>query len=287
MKKHLWVLSVSVLCAVLCSGFAEANVAVRVTREVLEETLKKAAVQSGRELAEHTTKKAAMETLERLTVSYGDDVLKLVREGGLELVEGAAKYGDDVVEMALKSSPAAGQALVRNLPELLPLARRVGLEALELEARSSGMAVQVFKVFGDDMGKVVAKNIPAEDLPRLLKYAEKADSPATRELLLNAYKKEKGDLFKRIPPSLVLATGVTASMIYGTHRATEPMSAAGDAIRENENLAVEVVQHAYDRVAYIVLAVIVLLLWRFRLMPWHGGKKPPSSPRLGGTPKRS
>ncbi len=253
---------------------ATAGVTSKVTREVIEETLEQAARRSGREMSEQTTKKAATETLERLTKTYGDDVLKVVREDGIELIEAVPKHGDDVIDIALKASPAARRALARNLPDLLPLARRVGTEGLELEAKTPGLAAKVFATFGDDAGRVVAKNVPAEDVPRLLSYAEKADSPATQDLLLQSYQKEGSSLFERIPAKIVLASGLTASMLYGSHRLTEPAKALGDAIRGNDDVAGTAVRHFIAWGAVCVFALATVLLWRFRLMPWHSKKKP-------------
>lgn len=265
------------LCVLVNAWFpATAGVTSKVTGEIIEETLDLAARRSGREISERTAKKAATETLERLTKTYGDDVLRIVREGGIELVEAVPKYGDEVIEVALKSSPAARRALAKNVPELLPLAKRVGAEAIELEAKSPGLATKVFKTFGDDAGLIVAKNIPTEDVPRFLLYAEKADSPATRDLLLKSYQKEGPSLFERIPAKLVLAGSLTGAMLYGTHELTEPARAMGDAIRKNDDVAVTAIQASIRWGAICIFVVIVSLLWRFRLMPWHGSRKKPA-----------
>jgi hypothetical protein len=248
-------------------------VAGKVTRQIIEETVERAAKRSGRELVEQATKKSANETLERLVKTYGDDVLRVVDDAGFELLESVPRYGDEMVEFAMKASPQARRAFAQNIPELLPLARRVGPDALELEAKSPGLSVQAFKVFGDDTGKVVAKSVPTEDVPRLLKYAEKADTPATKKMLLEAYEKEGKSLFERIPAKLVLATGLTASMLYGTHQATAPARAAAKAIADSPDVAKTAVSWFTAWGTVVVLIVIVLLLWRFGLMPWHR-KKP-------------
>lgn len=258
---------------------ATAGLPSKVTREVIEETLEQAARRSGREISEQTAKKATTETLEHLTKTYGDDVLTVVRDGGIELIEAVPKHSDDVIEIALKATPAGRRALARNLPDILPLARRVGAEVLELEARTPGLAAKVFATFGDDAGRLVAKNVPTEDLPRLLSYAEKADTPATRDLLVQSYQKEGRSLFERIPPKLVLAGGLTASMLYGTHRLTEPADAMGDAIRNNGDVATTAVRHFFGWGAVCVLALATVLLWRFRLMPWQAKKKPTAERR--------
>lgn len=209
------------------------------------------------------------EVLERLIKTYGDDVLKVVDDAGFEFLEEVPRYGDEIIEIAMKASPQTRRVFAQNIPELLPLVRRVGTEALELEAKSPGLAVRVFKIFGDDAGKVVARNVPAEDIPRLLKYAEKADSPETRKALVKLYEKEGKNLFKRIPAKLVLAAGLSASMLYGTHELTVPVRAIGDVIDNNAEIADTAVRHFFAWSAVALLAIVVLLFGRFGLMPWQ------------------
>lgn len=242
------------------------------TREVLERVLRESTERSGRELLEEGAKKSAIETLERLAGKYGDDALMVVRDGGLELIEAVPRFGDEVFEIAIKASPEARRAFARELPELFPLAKRVGVDAIELEARTPGLALKTFSTFGDEGGKIVAKSAPTEDVPRLLSYGEKADSRATRDLLIETYEKEGKSIFERIPPKLVLASGLSASMLYGTHRGTEPLQATGDAIRENDDLAQNAVTLFTIIGGAIILMLAALLLWRFGLMPWQRPK---------------
>jgi hypothetical protein len=167
------ILCVSILA---CDLPAFGAVSGKIVKELIEATLERTIKRSGREMAEPGGKRIARESLEGLVKSHGDDALKVVDDAGLELLEAVPKYGDEVFQIAQKASPQARRAFAMNIPELLPLARRIGPEALELEAKSPGLSSRVFKIFGDDAGKVVAKEVPAEDVPRLLKYAEKADT---------------------------------------------------------------------------------------------------------------
>ena len=233
----------------------------KVTMEALEATVERAATKSDRTL-ETAARRAAVEQVEGLTKTYGDDVLKLIEDGGLEFVEAAPKYGDDMVRLASKASPEARRMLALNPEELVPLSRRVGVEALELEAKAPGQASHVFEQFGEDGGRYVANNVQSSDLPRVIKYGELADSDATRRALLEAYQKEGKSLFERIPPKLVLATGLTASMLYGVHEASEMA-------RDSPNVLRDIVNHGTSVGGAIVLVVVLLLLWRFGLMPWH------------------
>ena len=115
---------------------------------------------------------------------------------------------------AVEATPLARRALALRPREILPLVRELGTEAAELEAKSPGLARRVFASFGDDGARQIARQVPAEDLPRLLAYAEKADTPETRRVLLQAYEKEGPAFFERIPPKLVLASGLSVATIY-------------------------------------------------------------------------
>jgi hypothetical protein len=89
-----------------------------------------------------------------------------------------------------------------------------------------------------------------------------ADSAATRKLLLETYEKEGASLFRRIPPKLVLASGLTAAMLYGTNELTK-------VVREQPGILRNMVNHATTVFGVVALFTIILLLWRFGLMPWH------------------
>lgn len=245
-------------------AFAEPVVKVTV-REVLELAARK----SGREIVEKGAREVAEQTLERCAEKFGNKTFDAAADGGLELIEATTKYGDDVMRFAVEASPVARRVLALNAETLLPLARRVGPEALEVEAKTPGLATKVYADFGIDGGKTVAKSLPADDIPRLVEYAEKADSQDTRNILLQTYQKEGKKLFERIPPRSVLADGLTADMLSGTNRLTQPVAAISDVTKDNPNSASDVAKYAIRIGALIVILLIVLLLWRFNLMPWN------------------
>jgi hypothetical protein len=256
------------LAFVLFTTPAHAGFAGKITKAMLEATVDQAAKRSGRTLG-GSARKEAIDEVKRLSDRHGGDVLKVVEDSGLELLEAAPQHGDDLLRIATNASPQARRALAMDIPELLPLAKRVGVEAIELEAKAPGQATHVFQVFGDDAGKVVAKNVQTEDLPRIIKYGELADSADTRKLLLDAYQKEGRSLFERVPPNVVLATGLSASMLYGTHEMTRPWQAIADVLRNTPDIVRGLMNRTAVLLAGITLVVILILLWRFRLMPWH------------------
>lgn len=257
------------LSTVFMSAQACAGIAGTITKNAIESTVDQAAKQSGRALKDSVARKAAIGGVKQLSEKHGPEVFKIVEDSGLELLEAVPKYGDELLKIAAKASPQGRRALAMNVPELLPLAQRVGVEAIELKAKVPGQAAHVFQLFGDDAGKAVAKNVATEDLPRIIKYGEMADSDATRNLLLETYQKEGRSLFERIPPNLVLAGGLSASMLYGTHEMTAPERAKADVLRNNPDIVRDVMNRSTAIWAGVSLILILVLLWRFGLMPWH------------------
>jgi hypothetical protein len=252
---------------VLAAGAAHAGAAGKVAAEVLERSAEAAARTSGRPLGSSTARKAAVEEAGRLSEKHGVAVLKTIEDSGLELLEEAPKYGDELVQIAMKASPQARRALATNVPELLPLAQKVGIEAIEVEAKAPGQASNLFRIFGPEEGRHLAQAARAEDLPRMIKYGEKADGEATRGLLVDAYRKEGAGLFRRIPPQLVLSGGLTSAMLHGTYRMTGPFQAIADVLREHPVLA------AVGALSIVAL-IVVLVFWRFGFMPWHRRRNP-------------
>jgi len=271
-NKKIIVLIIISLIAWPSTG-AVAGVSGTITREVIETVIERSARRAP-QVVSRSSREVAAETLTHAVKRYGDDAIRLA-DDGIEFLEIAAKHGDDVIEMGMKATPAARRALTENVA-LLPLARRVGVEALELEAKCPGLSKQIFATFGDDTGRHIAKNVPADDIPRLFGYAKHADSPATKKALVEQYASEGASLFQRIPPDLVFKSGLTVAVLYGTHRVSRPFDEAGDQMAENPRL----VKHFINVMMIVATTLIVifgcLLLWRFRLMPWFGKQVTPA-----------
>lgn len=236
-----------------------------IVREALELACKK----SGRELTETVAREAAEQSVEASMAKFGPKAAATIADGGLELVEATAKYGDDVMRAAVEAGPAARRMLALDPARLVPLVRTWGAEALEIEIKAPGMASRVFVNFGADGARKMARTIPAEDVPRLVSYAERADAPATRQLLLKAYEEEGARIFTRIPPRLVWATGLSAAAIYGIHRLTAPFADTADLPGGGLALVQDAVRISAISVWSLIAAVVGLLLWRWGLMPWH------------------
>jgi len=190
-------------------------------------------------------------------------------------VPGAGKVVSETVEWAFRkgSTEAAEQASRRGTTEAVEAGMRTataGARTLAtLETKAAGSSAKVLATFGTKGAGEIAEHAAAKDIPRLLIYAGKADSPATRELLLQMYKKEGGSLFRRIPPGDVLAYGLTAAALYGVHRGTAPMAATGKAIANHPDIAKDATEASVQYFWFLGGAVVILLLWRHGQMPWH------------------
>ncbi|GLI57312.1 hypothetical protein PM10SUCC1_28260 [Propionigenium maris DSM 9537] len=167
---------------------------------------------SGDEVVEFSSKKAARETLERGVGKYGDEVLDVVRKGGIELLEASGKYGDEVLELAVKN-PDAIYSLTHNTDEILGLVRKHGDKILELEGFAPGISKRIIDNFGDDAIGKLSKVGNKSELSRVIAYGEKADSPETRKLLWKNYEKNGAKFLDKIDYKMVMAGGLTTSMI--------------------------------------------------------------------------
>ncbi len=236
----------------------------------VQELVENLAVRSGKDVAvESVGIKNSAATIERLLQKYGEPSLKIINDGGIEFVEAVTKNGDEIYEIGQKLSPAARRILGKNSTELMPLIKNYGTEIAELETKVPGLSEKIFNVFGNDLAIAISKNVPAQDIPALLKYAEKADNPATKKLLLETYQKEGRSLFERIPPSLVLASGLSSSMFYGTHKITSSISTV---VEKNPEIIKESADTIIRFFIIIFFVIICLILWKFQLMPWQKKK---------------
>jgi len=198
---------------------AQVAPAAKAAATAIDHALNAAAKVSGRTLPQEA-RILALRELDKAALKHGHQVLDAARAGGLELLEVAAKHGDDVWTFSAKV-PEAARLLATRPHELLPLTRRIGTEVLEIEAKNPGLAKKVVEHFGDDAVKHLAKNAPPEDIAKLAGFAAKADNPATKKLLLQNYLEGGTRFLAKLPAKHILATGLAASMIIGTHQISD------------------------------------------------------------------
>ncbi len=191
----------------LGSSTLQANPAVR---KLVAQALK----QAGRETLEDGAVEAAEHAAATAIRKFGAaGAEELVQRGGLELLEAGAKHGDDILKAA-RRVPEATRYLGARPAEALGLVTRYGDDALRLEARVPGMAEQAVAQFGSGQLAVLAKS-PVEQVTHLIGYATRADSPATRQALLDSWKMNGSAVLRELDKHqrLILTGGLTIGMI--------------------------------------------------------------------------
>ena len=227
----------------------------KVASKIVDETLEVAAKRSGRVLSKTAEKKLGVELLETAG-KYGDDIMPLVREGGLEVLEQGAKHGDDFWRLC-KQVPSASRAMALHADDLIPLAKRIGPEVLEIEAKTPGMASKIASEFGDDAVKVLAKHNPQETT-RLLGYAAKADSPETSHLLYETYAKSSNPsaFLDNLNWKHIMAGGLSAAAIVAAYKTSDGLQEG----LKNPEVAKEVSKSVTRPVSFFLYGVAALVL---------------------------
>lgn len=185
----------------------------------IAETVEFAAERSGKVLSV-AMKINLEEALAKAAAKYGDDVLRVAREGGIELIEAGAKYGDDVWRMCAKV-PGSARALAMAPDTLLPLAKRVGPEVLIMETRAPGMAARAVQNFGDDGLRALVKRGNPADMGKLVGIAERAESAQARKILLDGYMKEGGAYLDRLDWKKIMAFGASVAMLTAAYKTSD------------------------------------------------------------------
>lgn len=215
----------------LVIGIREAQAVAAAGAKLIDEVVEVAARVSGRSLT-RASHEAARQQLSKAIALYGDNVLDATRRGGLELMEVATSYGDDVWKYAAKV-PEGAVALTTRPETILPLARSIGPDVLRLEAKMPGIAPQVARAFGDDAVPFFSRAVPAKDMTRLVGYANHAESPAARKLLLNCYKDAGTEFLDRLDWKKIVATGLSVSMISAAYQVSDGFQDGLESIAQN------------------------------------------------------
>lgn len=203
---------------------------VTLVRKGISEAVEVAARKSGKTLSP-VMRKTFEESLLRASKQYGDDALKAVTHGGLEVFEQGGKHGE-VFWKLCAHSPQGARALALHADELMPIACRLGKDFVSLEAHMPGMGKKAVECFGDDVVKILLK-MPKEEASMLVKYAARADSPETAALLLEKCQKTGGKILHRLDGKVIVATGITASMILSAYKVSDGIEEAITEVAKN------------------------------------------------------
>lgn len=263
MKQYfLWsvVLGLSLNCSAgVWSSMAKGSL------KLSDEVVEIAAKVSGKSLKGN---KLAREAIEQGVRRYGDEMIEFAAKGGNELIEATVKHGDDVLKFA-NEVPKATKLLAQHADELVPLTRKFGIEVLEMEVKSPGVSKLIIKEFGEYAIPIFAKNIPKRDAVKLLGFGRKADSPATNALLLKSYKSNGGEFLKNLSWKHIMAGGLSSAAIVSAVGAKNSM----EKIAENSpEVLVETVDNFFWPLRLFMYGVAALMLvlvyrWIHELMP--------------------
>jgi hypothetical protein len=160
------------------------------------------------------------QTLGRAALEYGDNALLAAGEGGVELFEAGAKYGDEVWRLCAKV-PGSARALAISPATLLPLAKRIGPDLLIMETRAPGLAAKAVQYFGDDGIRAQASTGNPADMGRLIGYAGRAESDQARKLLLDGYLAKGGRFLNNFNWKSVMAGGLSTAAIVAAYKTSD------------------------------------------------------------------
>ena len=216
-----------------------------------------------KEAAKQTTKQITKQTVKQTTKQAAKQATKQFTK------QTAKKLGKESAESGIKIGLKQGaKVLAKNGDDIAyPLIKRASFETAEHAVTNPKIMQKLIVNFGDDATLKIIKRVPQSEMPMFLRYIDKADSQATKKLFLECYQKEGADIFKRITPSMIFATGLTASMLYGTHRATTPMVSAAETIGREPDVADKFVENSgkvivstFSRPILIITIVLCVLV---------------------------
>jgi hypothetical protein len=227
MNKRILVVGASLLLALNVP--ASASLA-RPVAEVIEFLGKK----SGKSVG-----KPAAEALDLAYRKSGHAALDAARLGGLGLPEAAARYGPDVMDMAVRV-PGSAPILAARAEELVPLARRYGDDFLRIETREPGLGKGAVAIFNQPGELERLVKLKPDEMQKVIKFADHATEPAAARALLAAVEKKGGVVLARLSPKQILATGLSTGMV---------VAASGLAVSavNSPEIARDVLNHSIDK----------------------------------------
>lgn len=237
--------------------------------KVVQETVKAAAKVSGKALSPFA-ERAAAKALAKAVAKYGDDALRITRQGGLEALKQGARYGDDFWRAARHAQPAAVRSLALHTRELLPLAKRIGPEFLNLEARAPGLASKAVRLFGDKAVKTLAKS-PPDDISRLIGLARRTNSSKIRNLLVRGYAStpNKDKFLRALDWKKITAAGLSTAAIIAAYKVSDGAEEGlKNLARNNPEVFASVLSDWIAPFKWLIFIMLTLALWPFLNLLW-------------------
>lgn len=188
----------------------------------------------------------------------------IIDQGGLSLLQAGARHGDVVWDL-VQRVPAAARYVGAQPERALDLARRLGDEALMLEARLPGAAESAARLFGRERLPVLAQT-PSRDVQRLLGFAEQSTDPALHSALWDRWLGRGARLLDELDKhkKLILTGGLTMAMLDLAFASSDAVGEVGlataDTIRQMPPEAMQVLASEMGRGVKLALALGVALL---------------------------
>ncbi len=227
------------------------------------EALEFAVKRSGRTLAP-AWRRSVSSALAKAAGEHGDDLLRSVRIGGVEVAECGVKYGDDFWRIAARH-PEAARNFALHADELMPAVRRIGPEFVELEARAPGLGIRAVQLFGDGSAAAL-KNLPPDDLAKLIGYAGRTGNPATRRLLFDCYQSspDRTLFLERLNWKQIMAAGLSTGAIVAAYKISGGIEQGLlETARNSPETFAGTVTSLARPFQYAIIALAVLLLYPF------------------------
>jgi hypothetical protein len=168
----------------------------------------------GAEALETNARQAAEKAAHKAVKSLGAEGAEFaIERGGLALLEAGAHHGDVVWDLA-KRVPEAARYIGSQPEHALSIGRHFGDDAVRLEAMQPGLGERAASIFGRDRLPALARADTSE-VSALLAYAQKADKPATRDVLFDLWSSRGHRILKELDQhkKLILTGGLTAAIL--------------------------------------------------------------------------
>ncbi|MBQ6474542.1 MAG: hypothetical protein IJJ33_21355 [Victivallales bacterium] len=252
MKKiHCLVIVMLCLATVLSAGPATRGVVK--TLEIIGKGGKAASRPASKAMGKTVLKNAVKQT-----ASSADDIGKGLVKTTSSSAKKLASGSDDAAKLLVE--PAVQAAGKRGT---LKMATQIGQSAAKAKLAQPGLASRVLREFGDDLGVKLIKQNP-DDAFRLAGLAAKADSPATKKLLVDAYSRSPNrKLFlESLNAKNILAFGLSAGVVAAAYRTSGGLANGIEKSMENVS---HVAPHTMAWSGAIAISVMgLVLLWPVR-----------------------
>jgi len=259
---------------------------------VAGEVVERLAKFSGR-FVDDAGKAAAREALEKAAAKYGDEVIEVAERGGFGLAEAGAKYGDDAWRLA-KLAPGAPKAVAARADTLVPLARRFGDDAALLEIKAPGCGEILATTLKPETLRQISTRAGKREVKRFTALAKHC-SPQEVEAAVKAWQKGGSKVLEHLTAKRIAALGFAGALVYGGHEISET------AKKIDPNFPIPLPRTLPQSIALILALVALVIfrkpLWlalrlaaRFCVLLWRGLRQALRfiwPPRANATPVRA